>query len=774
MSEHVDHHAAPAPQPAPESLALPERRIDGREKVTGAAVFTADRHLPGELVARFLASPHAHAAIVRVDATRARAVPGVHAVLTGADIGAVRTGRRLLDWPVLAVDRVRFVGDHVAAVAAETDEAAEEALGIIEVEYQELPAILDVEAALVADADPLHPDQASYAYIGGTRPVVPHPNVQGHRLVTKGDADIEAVFARAAHVFEGRYTTPAQHAGYLEPHATLVWIDDADVLHVVTPNKAPFNLRSQMAQALGIPADRIVIEVPHIGGDFGGKGLAFDEYPCYFLARATGRPVRAVMSGADDVATMNPRHSAVIWMRTAVDRDGRFLAHDARLLFDGGAYAGAKPLPHLALAGASNTLPAYSVPNVRIEISTIYTNHAPAGHVRAPGEMQALFAGESHVDEIARSLGRDPLEFRLLNAVRPEDSGVDGARFREPRAVEVLESIRAETGWGERPRETDTGRGIALCARHIGGGKTGLKVRLSPDGHLRVVTGAPDQGGGVGTVIRRVLAASLVVDDDVIEVIHGSTAEAPFDMGVGASRATHLSSRAAEIAAAQLIEALEERLEPKLEQRVSFDGGAFVAADGHRLAFGEAAALAAPDGVAFTAMYEAVAHGDDEPADFNFAGYCIEVHVDRETGVATIRDALLVADVGTIINPVAHRGQLLGGFAFGVGAALMEELVRADGQVVTVNLGDMKLPASTDVPPLRIVYLPSKLGPGAFGAKMAGELSNTAVAPAIANAIADAVGVRVTGLPITPEAVLTALLHTAADRNGGPARDLQP
>ncbi|HLB44715.1 MAG TPA: xanthine dehydrogenase family protein molybdopterin-binding subunit [Candidatus Limnocylindrales bacterium] len=755
MSRSAAHESSA--RPAPASLGQPERRVDGPVKVTGKALYTADRHMPGELVARFLPSPEVHARIVDIDVTRAAVAPGVHAVITGRDIGPLRMGRQLQDWPVLAFERVRFVGEHVAAVAAETAEAAEAALALIHVDYEKLPAILDPQAALAPDAIVLHPSAADYVYLAGARPPIPHPNVQGHRVITKGAADLEPIFAAAAHVFEHRFTVPPLHAGYLEPHATLVWIDDEDQIHVVTPNKAPFNLRSQMSQALGIPSERIVIEVPHVGGDFGGKGLTIDEYACLFLAQKTGRPIRAVTSPSDDLAYLNPRHAALIRLRTAVDADGRFLAHDARVLLDGGAYAAAKPLPNLTLSGASNTLPAYAIPNVRIEITVAYTNHAPAGHVRAPGEVQALFAGESHVDEIARALGRDPLQFRLLNAVRGTDTGLDGTRFHEPRAVEVLETIRREASW-EESLPDGAGRGVALCVRHIGGGKSGLRVRCSPDGRIRVVTGAPDQGGGVATVIQRVMAAELLIPEASIEVVHGSTAEAPFDSGVGASRATHLASRAATQAAMQLIDELEERAEPRLGHRVDFEAGYFVDPDGHRLAFDEIAAVAIPDGFEFTAMYEAAVHAEDEPAYYSFSGYSIEVEVDRETGMVRVRDALLVADVGAVINPVAHRGQLLGGFAFGIGAALTEELVRADGQVVTANFGDMRLPVANDVPPLRIVELPTSLGPGAFGAKMAGELSNTAVAPAIANAVRDAVAVRVTSLPIKPEAVLRGLL----------------
>ena len=745
--------------PAPASFAESERRVDGPAKVTGRAQYTADRRLPGELVARFLPSPLPHARIVSIDTARAAAVPGVHAVITGRDTAPVRMGRRLQDWPVLALDRVRFIGEHVAAVAAETLEAAEDALALIEVDYEELEPILDLERALADGAPVLHPDAADYLYLAGTRPPTPHPNVQGHRVVSKGDADIDAVFAAAPHVFEHTFRIPPTHAGYLEAHATLAWIDEDGRLHVVTPNKAPFNMRSQMSEALGLPKEQIVIEVPHIGGDFGGKGLTIDEYACYFLAKATGRPIRAVTSSTDDLATLNPRHETLITLRTAVDDDGRMLAHSAKVVLDGGAYAAAKPLPHLTLAGATNTIPAYSVPNVRIEVTAVYTNHPPAGHVRAPGEVQALFAGESHLDEIALALGRDPLEFRLLNAIRDGDTGLGGERFHEPRSAQILETLRREGRWDEA-RPANVGRGVALAVRHIGGGKSGLKVRCAADGSLRVVTGAVDQGGGVATVITRTLAATLGVEESSIEVVHGSTAAAPFDMGVGGSRATHLASRAAEQAAQQLIDALQERVEPKVNQRVEWHDGAFQGDRGRSVSFGEALALAMPDGLEITAMYEAAVHGDDEPGDFNFSGYAIEVEVDRDTGKVVVRDALLVADVGTVVNPVAHRGQLLGGFAFGVGAALTEELVRADGQVVTANLGDMKLPAPQDVPVLRIIELGTDVGPGAFGAKMAGELSNTAVAPAIANAVRDAVGVRPMTLPIKPEAVLRGLIDS--------------
>ena len=438
-------------------------------------------------------------------------------------------------------------------------------------------------------------------------------------------------------------------------------------------------------------------------------------------------------------------------------------------MFDGGAYAGAKPLPHLTLAGATNTLAAYHVPNVRLEISTVYTNHAPAGHMRAPGEVQSLFAGESHVDTICRALGHDPLAFRLLNAVRGDDRSIDGQRFHEARAVEILERIRDDSRWNARPSATNPdpaartarGRGLALAVRHVGAGKTGLRMTLCPDGRIEAVTGIPDQGGGALTVIRRVVAAALGVDEAIISVRTGSTAEAAFDMGVGGSRSTHSRAGSRSMPSSgswTRSRSVSGRSSEKRSGRARNGPWSIrFGAQSRRVA----ALLPGAEGLSVDAQYESESHGPDEPGDFDFAGYAVEVEVDRDTGSVALTDALLVADVGTIINPVAHRGQLIGGFAMGVGAALMEELVRNDGQVVSTNLGDVKLPTSRDVPPLRVVELSTSVGPGAFGAKMAGELSNTAVPPAIANAVFDAVGVRVTALPISAERVLAGLRDRA-------------
>ena len=431
----------------PRTLLAPELRVDGVAKVTGAAAYVPDMTQPGMLHAAFLGSPRPHARIVAIDTSAAAAIPGVRAIITGADVRGTMTGHRLLDRPLLAWDRVLFVGDRVAAVAAETAETAAAAVAAIRVEYEDLPTILDPAAALASGAPILHPDAAGYEFLGGTRKPVPHPNVQGRLVVRMGEPDIEAVFARAHLVVEGTWTTPRQHAAPMEPHACLVWLDDDGRLRVQTTNKAPFPLRTQMSRALGVAEDTIVVQGGIIGGDFGGKAYSIDEVPCAILARLTGRPVRAVTEPAQELADINVRHAAVLRLRTAVDADGILLAHQARIVLDGGAYAAAKPLPHLNMPGSVRTLAGYRCPNVDIESLAVYTNTVPGGAMRAPGDVQAGFAGESQLDELAAVLGEDRLRFRLRNAVRAGELAATGQR-RRPRPSAGTGRGQPALAWG--------------------------------------------------------------------------------------------------------------------------------------------------------------------------------------------------------------------------------------------------------------------------------------------------------------------------------------
>lgn len=761
----------------------PEYRVEGPLKVTGRARYTSDVGLPGMLYARFLLSPHPHARIISIDTSAANAVPGVHVVLTGQDIGDRRFGRYLYDWPVLAYDRVLFVGERVAAVAAETREAAEEAVNRIQVDYEELPAVLDFDEALADDAPLLHPAPEGYYYLTGQRPPRPHLNLQGHKLVQKGEPDIERVFAQAHRVFEDEYLGPKQHQGYIEPHVCVVWIDEQGMVRVFSTNKAPFSLRHQLSIVTGEPVQNIVVDSMFIGGDFGGKGHSIEEFPCYFLAKATGRPIKALMTYAEELGACNPRHDGKIWLRTAVDREGKIIAHQSRAYYNGGACAGAKPMPGLLFPAGFSAMQVYSVPNTHMETFMVYTNTVPSGHMRAPGATLAALAGEEHVDHIAREMGIDPLEFRLINALRAGDTGPMGEHNANPRAVEVLEAAKRELNWHERresgvaSRESDAvsgpgtrnselgtrnwvrGRGIALRHRDVGQGKTEMVLRLLADGNIEALYATPDQGSGSATVIRRVAAAVLSVEPERVHIRYGTTSDAPPDPGSGASRVTHIVGRACILAATRMKEQLEVLAAEVMgwpEGEVRLDQDRFIAG-AESAPFEEVAArIARGEPVEVRGEYDSLA-GDEKPEDASFYACVVEVEVDPDTGQVRPLSGAMVVDVGTIINPIAHQGQLDGSFVYGLGNATMEELGVEDGRITTLSLGEYKLPTEMDAPPLRTILVPTEIGPGPFGAKAAGEITNSGVAPAVANAIRDAVGVRIKAMPITAERVYEAL-----------------
>jgi len=732
-----------------ELLAQAETRVDGREKVTGRLQYTADIKRPQMLWAAFATSPYAHARIVAIDTTAARNVPGVRAVLTAADVGRRRFGRQLHDWPVLAFDRVLLIGDRVAAVAAETREAADEAARLVAVEYEELEPLLDPARALDPGAPVLHPDRRAYfhAAFHGKEPYpVSHLNVQGWNRFVRGEPDLDALFARAHRVFEHRFSTPRQHAGYIEPRSTLVWIDGDGTVHVQSPNKMPFALRGWMAQSLGIPLERIVVEPSAIGGDFGGKGTTIDELPCYFLAQATGRPVRYVETYTEELRIAPTRHAATIELKTAVDRDGRFTAHVSHVIYDGGAYAGAKVLPWVVPGLGYSTVP-YFVPNSLVDVVAVYTNSVPGSHVRAPVDAQVFFAWEGHVDMMARDLGIDPLDFRLRNVLRDNQTALTNERLGEVNATRVLETLARDDAYA-RPLPPGRGRGIALTARATHGNAASIKLVLRPSGRIDVVTGVTEQGSGQFTMLQRVAAAVLGVRPERIAVRRANTAEALDDPGTGGSWVTRVVGNAVHQAATKLKTLLEER------SGMTLENDAFSLPGGGSATFESVAASLCPDGDLETVGSYVPAGGDD----FSFCAYAIEADVDVETGAVRLANVVLVCDVAEIINPIGHQGQIDGGFAAGIGSALMEEIVLDEsGKVQTLSLGEYKLPTMRDVPPLRTVLVRAAGALGPFGTKMAGELSNTGVAPAIANAVFDAVGVRLDRFPLTSERIYRAL-----------------
>ncbi len=736
-----------------------EFRVDGNIKTSGQAKYTADFSMPGMLWADFLPGTMAHAKIVSIDTSAARAMPGVHAVLTGRDIGDHYFGRRLCDWPVLSIDRVRFIGEFVAAVAAETPQIAEAAVAAINVEYEELPGLFDADAALLPDAIVLHEHPEKYPFMFPKRPVHAHPNIQGYGNTTIGD--VGAGFAQADRIFEYTFTTPRYHGGYLEPRATMVWIDETGLVHVISTNKSPFSLCEQFAATTGLPKEKFVVHPSYIGGDFGAKGLSVEEFPCYYLAAATGRPVKFVRKYLDDIRSTNVRHASKITVKTGVTNDGKMTALHVNALFDGGAYAAGKVIPTI-LPGPETKFP-YGIPNQSLERTAVYTNTVPGGFMRAPGDIQCVFAAESAIDLIARELGIEPLEFRMLNCAREGELDVEGHSYLAARGAEVLDVLKRESGWGT-PLPDGKGRGVAFAVRHIGVGKSSLNLLLMPSGNIEVHTGTTEQGMGILTVLNRVVAVDLGIDPARVRVGRGGTDVVPFDPGVGASRTTHILGGAVLDATRQLradLEAIACELTKSPAGSVILRGGAFASADGkvHLTWDAAAAALLASRGggpITYTGTFDGQPHhGDPQYNDFN--GYVVEVTVDRETGAFTIDDVTFVLDAGTIINPIAHRGQIDGGFMMGLGHSTTEELIVEEGRIANLTFADYKLPCQKDMPPLHVHTLESHLGPGPFGARAVGEVNSSAFGPALANAVHAACGVRLTQLPITAERIYAAL-----------------
>ena len=730
-------------------------RADALGKVTGAARYTADVLLPDALWAKALRSPLPHARILRIDASRARALPGVHAVVTGADVSRVLFGRKIRDLPVIAIDVVRFVGEQVAAVAAEDEETAERALRLIDVDYEELPTVFDAAEAMQPDAVLLHPNVHEY---GG----LPHP-LEGpsNVFVTNrwGKGDVEAGFEAADVIVENTFTTQLMHQAYMEPNSWLVWVDGEGRAQVWASNKTPHPTRRQASGAMGLAEEQVRLNPVTIGGDFGGKGQPRNIPLCYYLARAAGRPVRMALDYDEELQAANPRHPASVRMRTGVRRDGTIVAHEAELIFNSGAYAGF--IPQGFVPGASTAGGPYKIPNTRITSSHVYTNNVPRGFMRGPGRQQATFAMESQLDCVAQAIGMDPAEIRRRNAVREGDETAIGERFVDVKAVETLEAAVAASGYGS-PKPAFRGRGVALSHQEASGGETSAIVSLGPDGAVTLSTPVFEQGTGTYTMLQQVVAEALGLPPSRVTVRVMDTDEAEFDSGISAQRGTRLGSQAA-YAAAKEVERQLARLTADLlgwpEELVRVDGDTVSRADtGESQPWRE---VVARTGAAVNG--HASINDEEQPGVTAFTAQVAEVSVDPETGRVSLLRLTTAHDTGRILNPQGHQGQINGAAVQGVGYGLMEEMLTENGRVSTLSFADYKVPTAADIPELRTVVIESETGIGPLGIKGIAENASTPAAAAIANAVEDACGVRVRQLPITAERVYRALRGQAGE-----------
>ncbi len=736
----------------------PMGRIEGAEKVGGKTIYTADVQLPRMIWGKSLRSPLAHARILRVDATKARKVKGVLAVITGEDLPPFRVGLSLQDIPILAQGKVRFVGEKVAAVAAEEPDAAEEALSLIQVDYEELPSVFDPKKAMEPNAILIHEELSSYKGHHQTPENI--PNVFALQAWSAGD--LSSGFKEADVVLEHTFCTQPAHQAYIEPHSAVVAVDDSERIEVWASCKSPFRLKEHLSQQLNIPKERIRVHIIAVGGDFGGKGSSMDIPVCYYLARVTRCPVKMVMTYAEELMAGDPRHPSIVKLKTGVKRDGRVTAREAEVIFDSGAYAAFKPGEVPNLGGATHATGVYRIPNYAIRSYGVYTNSVPCGYYRAPGQPQVVFAVESHMDLIARELGMDPLELRLRNLLGDGDVLPGGRSVDKVRVRETLEAVTRAVGWGRPKFGKKVGRGIGVSFRHVGGGgEAAAEISTLPEGKVMLLSAVPDIGTGTHTVLKQIAAEVLTISPDDVQVVIGDTESFEVDAAPGGSKITNMSGHAVVAAAEEMREKLKSVAASLLGCRadeVKLNHGRFSVGKGSKSAvsFAEVARHAAGKngGLRVRKNYKVKVRS----AVAGFVAQVAEVEVDKETGVLNVRRIVTAHDVGTIINPLGHQGQIEGGVVQGLGYATMEEVATENGKVVTLNLGDYRIPCVKDIPALKTVLVKDDLsGPGPFSAKHIGENGIVATAAAIANALDDAVGVRIFDLPLTAEKIYFAL-----------------
>jgi CO/xanthine dehydrogenase Mo-binding subunit len=733
----------------------PMGRVEGPEKVGGKTVYTADVQLPEMLWGKCLRSPYAHARIVRINTEKGKRVKGVVTILTGAELPSHRVGLSLQDTPLLAQGKVRFIGEKIVAVAAEDRDAAEEALSLIEVEYEELAAVFEPRKAMEAGAPLIHDGLADYK---GFKPLAENiANVFAIQHWTAGD--VAAGFKEADLILEHAFTTGLAHQAYLEPHSVVVAVDGSDQIDIWASCKAPFRVKSHLSRQLEIPKEKIRVHVVAVGGDFGGKGALMDIPICYQLAKASGRPVKMVMTYAEELQAGDPRHSSVIRIKSGVKKDGTLVAREAEVIFNSGAYAAFKPGDPPNLGGATFTNGVYRIPNFSIRSYGVYTNTVPCGYYRAPGQPQAVFAAESHMDLIAKALAMDPLELRLKNLVQDGDKLAGGRAMDKVRVRETLEAAAKKIGWG-RKKGKNVGLGIGVSFRHVGGsGTASADLCLSAEGTLTILTAVPDIGTGTHTVLQQIAAEVLTVSPSDVRIEIGDTETFDSDAAPGGSKITNMSGHVVLQASEQLREkllAVAASLLNCVAADVKLEKGRFSAAGGKKsLSFAEVAREATKDSGELRIRHTfEVKSRSPVPA---FVVQIAEVTVDPETGQMKVNRMVTAHDVGTVINPLTHQGQIEGGLVQGLGYATMEEIVTENGKIMTTNFGDYRIPCARDLPSLETVLVPDLSGPGPFAAKQIGENGIIATAPAIANALDDAIGVRITELPLSAEKIYHGL-----------------
>ncbi|MBT7952704.1 MAG: xanthine dehydrogenase family protein molybdopterin-binding subunit [Gammaproteobacteria bacterium] len=753
-------------------------RRESYEKVSGSAVYTDDMVLPGMLYGAVLGSDYAHARIKSYDTKAAKALKGVKAVITAADFDMQRCGMLIKDEHPLARDKVRYIGEPVAAVAAIDMATANLAMQLIEIEYEELDAVFDAEEAMLENAPILHEERDSYDGIVASPGL---HNVASYTRCQEGELD---VWETCDVIVEGVYETPAQEHMYIEPCSTIADIDPMGKVTVWSSQQSVFIPRQLTAEALGIPMTKLRFITPQVGGAFGGKCGVTNQPVTVALALAANAPVKLTYTRSDDMIMNKSRHPSRIYMRTGADSSGKLIAREAKIYFNTGAYADEGPL--IGSVATFFSRGPYKIKNMNVETWCVYTNRTKAGAFRGFGVPQATFAGESQIDELAEKLNMDPFDLRMKNMVATDDKWLGGQNIDHGTLPGCLKAVYEASNLRERPKQQKLdnnkwrGIGVSTSAHVSAVLSASAVVKLNEDGTITINTGAVDIGEGADTILSQMAAETLGLHPDDITYTCTDSDTSPYNYQTAGSRTTYVVGTSVTQASVQVRNQIYKHASEMLESAESdleILPGSFVGVKGSpdaRIPFSAVAGRALNQvGGPIVGMHSWLYHNtpfDKETAMiegfaldgggvFCFAAQVAVVDVDKDTGKVEVVEFWSAHDVGCAINPKSVEGQIFGGVVQGLGYALFEELVWIDGQISNPSMMDYKVPGMNDVPyDIHAIILETQEKTGPFGARGVGEIPLNGVAPAICNAIASATGARVRTIPATSERVLQEIL----------------
>jgi CO/xanthine dehydrogenase Mo-binding subunit len=737
-------------------------RRDGRVKVTGKAQYVADLRLIGMAYAKVLRSPLAHGRIVAIDKAKAEAHPGVYCVVTGFDLEGLNPyfGHAVKDHPLLAIDKVRYAGEPVAAVVAVDERTAFEALELIDVRYEELKGVFTPEEALAKDAPLLHERRFEAGALRGFEGDVTAgkgSNIcQTHKIQW---GDVEKAFKEAATVVEGNYYFPMTYAYAMEPYVAIADVTDQGV-NVYSSAQHPFMVRHDLKSIFNLPVSKVRLIVPFVGGGYGSKSYTKVEPLVAACSWKAKRPVKLQLTVEEAMLTTRS-DDAYTWMRTGVDKNGKIIARQAKILMNTGAYAENSPL--VVEKSTNRCVGPYAIANVLIENMSLYTNTVPASSYRGFGCAQVTLPGESQIDELAAKIGKDPYEFRLQNAAKPGEEFFPGMRPFDGTLKQDLDTAAQAIGW-DTPLAKGHGRTVAISGSDAGAYPlTSTAVRVHADGSATIMTGSTELGQGSHTVLPQIAAEELGIAYEKVNVVSSDTAITPYDRSTGASRTTTLMGSAVQEACQEAIQQMvvmaADVLKVKTQQIETVRGG--IRCGEVQLDWSQVISkfYALPDGEVIGRSYiRKSGKFAALPVFWEAAATGVEISVDEDTGKITMEKLATVGDVGLAINPALAEGQDIGAATMGMGIGLFEELVYDGSQLMNGSILDYRLPRFSDLPKqVELHLVQNRDGVGPYGAKGGGEASLNSMAANIANAVDRAVGVRIRQAPLTPERVWRAL-----------------